>query len=510
MAEPLHILLVEDTPSDAFLIRTILLNNPELFSLKHAARLCEAVAHLTTSPVDVILLDLNLPDSTGIDTVRSLRRQVPGIPFVVLTGSDEEEIGLGAIREGAQDFLVKGQTDAALLTRTLRHAVERHSVTGNLREGEALCRNLYETVDQGVLYQSCDGTIFSANPAAERILGRTLKEMAGETSFSPAWNVLPENGIPLPEDDLPAMTAMRTGRRVAGRVLSVFNPVQKEYRRLLVSAVPEFAPNATAPFRIVTTFLDITEKLNTIDALRSAQETAEAARQVKAEFLANMGHEFRTPLNGVLEMLQLLEGTALDAEQQKFLVMCRESCSRLQTLLSDILDLARLETGSMKLRPGPMDIRDTISAICSLYTPACSEKGLTFSCRVDDSVPERLIGDATRLHQVLSNLVGNAFKFTPKGSVEVQVTTLTGRDPSLHRILFTITDTGIGIPEPGLEAIFHAFTQGNGSLSRTHQGAGLGLTIVRNLIKMMNGSLNIESEPGQGTTVYFTLTLAGR
>jgi PAS domain S-box-containing protein len=245
---------------------------------------------------------------------------------------------------------------------------------------------------------------------------------------------------------------------------------------------------------------DVTDSHRQRELLARAKDAAEAASRAKADFLANMSHEIRTPMNAVIGMTELLHGSPLNAEQTEFVGVIRTSGDALLTLINDILDFSKIESGKLELDHMPVNLRDCLETALSISAHSAAAKGLDLMIEIEPGTPEAMLGDSTRLRQVVTNLLSNAIKFTAQG--EVLVTLGLQAD---NRLRFAVRDTGMGIPADKLDRLFKSFSQVDSSITRNFGGTGLGLAISQRLVTLMGGRIGVESTPGQGSTFSFEI-----
>ncbi len=272
---------------------------------------------------------------------------------------------------------------------------------------------------------------------------------------------------------------------------------------LWVRAVGEASRMGDTTVLIRGALQDITESHRQRELLAHAKDAAEAASRAKADFLANMSHEIRTPMNAVIGMTELLQGSPLNAEQTEFVGTIRTSGDALLTLINDILDFSKIESGHLELEHMPINLRDCLETAVSIIGHSAAAKGLDLMIEIEPDAPESMLGDSTRLRQVITNLLSNAVKFTAQGEVLVSLSLQADQ-----RLRFAVRDTGMGIPADKLDRLFKSFSQVDNSITRNFGGTGLGLAISQRLVELMGGRIGVESTPGQGSTFSFEIPYA--
>lgn len=282
---------------------------------------------------------------------------------------------------------------------------------------------------------------------------------------------------------------------------SLFDVNGIEHRVIIRKACFEFLNSEKT---LIATIEDVTKQREYEEWLKNAKENAEQTTKMKSEFLANMSHEIRTPMNGLLGFLHLLESSNLDDEQREILNEIQKSSDMLLNVINDVLDYSRIEADKMTIENIEMDIRDCVEDIILLASPSAQKKSIHINSLIHPNVPKLVLGDSNRLKQVLNNLVNNSVKFTQTGEIFLEVE-LEHQEKDFAVVNFKVSDTGVGIPQDKLDLIFESFSQADASATRQYGGSGLGLSIVKKLIKLMKGDIRVESEVGKGTVFSFTL-----
>ena len=384
-----------------------------------------------------------------------------------------------------------------------RDITERKRVEQALRESSGLVTLLLDSVPEAIFGIDLQGNCTFCNPACLRLLKfQDASQLLGKHMHALIHHTHGD-GSPYAAEECPIIEAF-----VHGAEAHVDN--EPLWRSDGTSFPAEYWSRPLRRGEVligaVVTFMDVTERREAELVLRTAKEAAEIANRAKSEFLANMSHEIRTPLNGVIGMTDLALDTDLTPEQREYLETVKLSGDSLLTVINDILDFSKIEAGKMDIEAVDFNLRDCLEEALKAFALRADEKGLELLCDIAPDVPELVQGDSGRLRQVVTNLVGNAIKFTPRGEVSLHVENEDQGDET-RTLRFTVADTGIGIPPASQKSIFDPFTQADTSTTRKYGGTGLGLTISARLVAMMGGRIWLESEMDRGSQFHFTVRM---
>jgi len=460
---------------------------------------------------------LQRPISNPILQLAWTAKMVTGSRDYSIRAGKQSEDEVGVLIDGFNEMLAQIQIRDAELSsarddlerrvdeRTLeleQEVGDRQRAQEAFHESEARIRLLLDSTAEAIYGIDRDGQCTFCNPATLRLLGyQKPEDLLGKKVHSVIHHTHAD-GTPYAQEDCTISASLSKGQgihsdeEVFWRGDGTNFPV--EYWAYPIRKEGEVVG-------AVVTFLDITERKGAEEALRKSKEAAEAGSRAKSEFLANMSHEIRTPMNGIIGMTDLALDTDLTSEQREYLSLVKSSADSLLLVINDILDFSKIEAGKFELEETEFKIRDLFSDTLKTLGVRASKKQLELLARVSAAVPQTVVGDPTRLRQVIVNLVGNAIKFTERGTIviDAELENESSEDVHLH---IRVSDTGIGIPCEKQESIFESCAQADGSTTRRFGGTGLGLTISRRIVEMMGGRMWVESEVGRGSVFQFTAT----
>lgn len=395
--------------------------------------------------------------------------------------------------EGGGELGILGQAFDSMAESLARREDERQAHMAELRDKESRIQALFDATTDSVMLLSPDGTILAANQIASKRRNASAEELTGTLIF---------DSLPVETAELRRIKLKEAARTGQPRVFD--EEVGDRVYRLRIYPVTDEKGAVT---HLASFSRDITQRRHAERELLKAKRQAEAANEAKTQFLANMSHELRTPLNGILGMLQILLASTLDPEQRRNLEMARQCADSLHKTVNNLLEMASIEAGSAEILEREFHLDEVLDPLLRTYEVQARLKGLTLHVDRGAGLPERLLGDPFRLRQVLNNLLSNALRFTPSGSVSVSVLPDSGppEGEGRSRLTFAVRDTGIGIPPQAQTHIFENFELAEHYLNKRYGGSGLGLSIARQVVERMGGEIRLESAEGQGST--FTVSV---
>jgi len=485
VGRPIEVLLIEDNPGDARLIKEMLAESGKAdYQFEHADRLSQGLERLLKGGIDVVLLDLGLPDSQGLETLGKVRAQAAAMPIIVLTGLDDEVTAVEAVRQGAQDYLVKGDVDSKLMWRTLRYSIERKGSEEALRKSEEKLQQLFKSATDGIFTLDLNGAYTELNDRMLEMLGVGSKdEILGKNYFE-FFNA---------NDINTAIVEMQ-------RTLDQGTVMHLEYTSLRAD-FSEFDAELTGallrdasdnPVGFVGILRDITE--------RKKIET------MKSDFVSLVSHQLKTPVVGIkLGIENMLGGLTgeLTTKQKRYLQEMYEICSRNYRLVTDLLNVSRIERGVLSIDIEPVKLREIVDLALRDYQKDIKKKGLSLNIEeVDEGIVA--LADMDKMVEALSNVINNAVKFTDKGSITIRITDeITGKG---KYGIVEVRDTGIGMSDRVLDNLFSKEKVLSGP-PIAGGGVGIGLYIAKNFMEVQNGDVAATSVVGEGST--FVLRVPG-
>lgn len=504
MSEPLAVLIIEDDRNDVDLCVDALRDGG--FDVKWLSTETEdgMRAALRRDHWDIVLSDHAMPQFDALAAIATLREYERETPFIIVSGAIGEEAAVDAMRHGVADYVPKHHIARLETTvrRELRAAQERRSLRLARERIALLAAGIAQSSDGVVIYERVKGDttlpiIVYANAAVERDSGFSQHELLGRTCM-----VFVDDGGDQEMQSL-LNKAFEQCQPVHAEVLN--RRRNGEAYWVEISVKPLVIPESGA-VHWVSTRRDVTERRRVTEMLRKS-ELALTKAETKAEFVATMSHEVRTPLTAVVGMSELLLETTLTLEQAEYAQLLHEASQSLMRIINDILDFSKMEAGRLELEVLELKPHALVESVVAMLLPAARAKGIGLQTSFDSKIPVALLGDGDRLRQVLVNLVGNAIKFTERGSVLIRVKAVetTCEQASVQ---FSIRDTGIGIDDGVRARLFEAFRQGDASMSRRFGGSGLGLAISKRIVELMGGHIEVESSVGKGSTFSFSVALA--
>lgn len=484
----LDILVVEDDPADQYLIKRALSQDSDNHMSTHiewASSLSQALQHLGSHHFDVILSDLNLQDSKGANTFAALKDASPDTAILVLSTHIDAVNASKMIREGAQEYISKDTLISRGLIAPILHAIERQRLHDELTISMRKYESIFNYSNDAIFVADIHQNIVDANEKSLEQFGYAKEEFLKQ-------NILGLHPSGAANEISSAFIEIRETGRVRFQV-----PFKKKTGEEFIGDVSASLVKSSDRTLVYAMVRDVTEQL------RINEELLRVA-QAKDYFMANMSHEIRTPMNGVIGMTSLLQQTPLSDEQQEYVEAIRTSGEMLLSLINDILDFSKLEAGKVEFESVQFSLRKVIEESLDLIAERAKQKRLAVTNIIDPKIPGELMGDPTRLRQVLANLLSNSLKFTEMGSIMIRASIEFSSD-EVVKVKIEVEDTGVGIAPAMQQQIFEAFTQAESSTTRKYGGTGLGLSICKKLVSLMGGEIAVRSSPGTGSNFHFTV-----
>lgn len=494
----IRILLVEDNEVDQFAFKRHAEKNNLPYDITVSPSMEETFLLLRTRTFDVVILDYMLQDGASSELVPHL---VKNMQVIFVTGEEKLETAINAMKMGVYEYLVKDfeKSYLGMLPKIIDSAFKHKLASDRLLKAEKQVNRLslaMSRMDSAVIIANAEGKVEWVNLAFSRLSGYSPSEILGTDG-----RFLCIDGLgPLNSDHPKHDKVFKEFKSVSYESVNVRKDGSK-YN--VISTITPVLKISGELQEVVIVEADISLQKQREQELAEAKRIAERSNQAKEQFLANMSHELRTPLNAVLGMVQMLEGTRLTDEQMEYMGAIRTASSNLTTLVEDVLDFTQLNTNRLEVKEEPINLGVLLQDLERANKLKVDQSKVNLLIEVDPDVPNNIQADPSRIQQILGNLFSNAIKFTNDGEIKMQA--YCNDDQS--KISFRIQDSGVGIAKDKLGSIFEMFEQEDMSDTRKYAGVGIGLSIVKSLLEIMNGDITIHSELNKGTVVVVTLPL---
>lgn len=495
MKKNIDILILEDNPYDAELIEKHLQKSEYNFSITHISKKRDFIEYIDHSIPDVILSDYNLVEFTGIDALNIAKDKHPLIPWIIVTGTLNEETAAETIKSGAWDYVVKERLVRLVpaITNALKLKEERNKIAAAENKLKILSKAI-DNASSSIIITDLDGFIEYVNPKFSEYTGYSYKEVAGKNT-----RIL-KSGKHTIEFYKELWDTILQGKEWRGEILNKRKNGEEYWEYSSIACVKN---SKGVIIRFIAIKEDVTEKKKAELELIKAKEKAEESDRLKSSFLANISHEIRTPMNGILGFTNLLinDTTNNSGKKKLFADVIKSSTERLLRLLNNIIDFSKIEAGQINLNYEDFDIiqllNDLINDAQVSGGPKMDKLKIRF-INFEDEDNKLVVSDKNRVQQVILNLLNNAIKYTREGYIDISFKILHN-----NKIRIGIKDTGIGIAKEKQESIFEKFRQEDETVARDFEGAGLGLSISKAIVEALGGNIFVQSEKGKGSEFYF-------
>ena len=504
MTVVLKILIIDDDKVDSTTISRSISQSGIVAEVDSVFSAKEGIEMIKSLKYDLIFLDYLMPDTDGITFLKKIRDLDIETPVIFVTSQGDEKIASQAILSGASDYIPKTLLTPDGVSQSIRNTIKLHESLKLRKAAELELKiNSNRLLEAHKLAKIGSWEINMSNNEiyfSDEFFAIFEVERQKITSIDYFKSFFTDvKDLALFKNNLKSVMATNAETQFHHSITSKKGNVK--YINQYIKCLND---EKNKPYKILGTIQDISEQKITELELIRAKELAEKAVVIKEQFLANMSHEIRTPMNGIIGFARILESTNLDDNQKQSVEAIKKAGQNLMYIINDILDFSKIEADKMTLEEVDFSLSRTVNSVIELLFQNASEKKIKLLCDIDPKINDNLIGDPTKLIQILLNLVGNALKFTEKGFVELIVSEI--EETETETLLkFVIVDTGIGIPTDKIDSVFESFNQASNETTRRYGGTGLGLTITKKLVELQGGKIKVESTVSEGSEFSFYL-----